>query len=221
MSDGPNSPENPKNIPQIELEEGLKEKMTPKIQKAIDTATTLHRDQTRKTDGTPYIIHPITVASILARYTQDEDVIAAGLLHDVLEDVPNYSAGELTDDFGERVCNIVKEVSEDKSPSDTPEQNKASWEKRKSKYLDNLRNDSHEALLVCCADKISNITSLMQAYDKQGDEIWQKFNAPKDKQMWFYNEVLQILKEKLHSPIVDEFENLYKEAKVKFKGAET
>ena len=59
--------------------------LTPKIQKAINTATTLHKDQKRKGGEYPYAVHLFSVAWILKDYTEDEDVIVASLLHDVLE----------------------------------------------------------------------------------------------------------------------------------------
>ncbi|MEK7182016.1 MAG: HD domain-containing protein, partial [Patescibacteria group bacterium] len=62
--------------------------LTPQIDKAIQRATVLHHGQERKGTGAPYIVHPYAVAFLLAHYTDDEDVIIAGLLHDVLEDVP-------------------------------------------------------------------------------------------------------------------------------------
>jgi (p)ppGpp synthase/HD superfamily hydrolase len=52
-------------------------------------ACRLHLNQVRKADeGLPYISHPFSVAWILSSYTDDEDTIKAGLLHDILEDVP-------------------------------------------------------------------------------------------------------------------------------------
>ncbi|MCL5114017.1 MAG: HD domain-containing protein [Patescibacteria group bacterium] len=191
-------------------------KMTPKIQKAIIKATILHYPQKRKADNTPYITHPYSVAFILTNYTENEDVIAAGLLHDVFEDVPDYTADDMKKDFGEKVYKIVKEVSENKNPTDSDAKDKATWEERKKKYLNKLRNDSEQALMVCCADKIHSLSSLIESYNQQGDIIWQKFNAPADKQLWFYGEVLTILKERLNSNIVQELEKDYIQAKTIF-----
>lgn len=62
-------------------------RLTSKIEKAINFAAQKHLGQIRKGDGLPYIVHPFGVAWILSGYSTDEDVIVAGLLHDVLEDV--------------------------------------------------------------------------------------------------------------------------------------
>ena len=119
---------------------------TPKINHALIRAAVLHREQTRKDADVPYIVHPVGVAMILDKYTDDEDVICAGFLHDVLEDVAGYSRANLAQEFGERVAQIVQEVSEDKDPN-MPEDAKATWRERKEKYLADLRQDSEEALL--------------------------------------------------------------------------
>ena len=153
---------------------------------------------------------------ILSDYIDDEDIIVAGLLHDVLEDVPNYYGNDMKKEFGEKVYKIVKEVSEDKDPNNKGENKKVTWQKRKGDYLATLKNDSFEAMMVCCADKIHNLLSLIEAYKEQGDDLWNKFNAPKDKQMWFYEEILNVLKDRLNNDIVKELDRIYSEAKKLF-----
>lgn len=189
--------------------------LTNKIQKALDLAIRLHAGQTRKTDKTtPYSTHVVAVAWILSEYTNDEDIIVAGLLHDVLEDVPRdkYNEKQMRADFGDKVTEIVKGVSEDKDASITKEEEKATWLERKQKYLENLKTHSQGSLMVCAADKIHNVRSMVESFKEQGDEMWAKFNSPVDKKIWFYSQVYEILKEKLDNPIVEvlrgEIENL-------------
>jgi len=189
---------------------------TPKIQKAVIRSAILHQSQKRKGTPIPYIIHLYSVALILSDYIDDEDIIVAGLLHDVLEDVPNYYGNDMKKEFGEKVYKIVKEVSEDKDPNNKGENKKVTWQKRKGDYLATLKNDSFEAMMVCCADKIHNLLSLIEAYKEQGDDLWNKFNAPKDKQMWFYEEILNVLKDRLNNDIVKELDRIYSEAKKLF-----
>ena len=183
-------------------------KLTPKIQKAIDIASEKHLGQLGKSDGLPYIVHPFEVAWILSKYTDDEDVIVSGLLHDTLEDVACYRFDDLKNDFGERVANIVKEVSEDKDPNIITDE-KATWEDRKRKYLKHLEVASREAMLVCAADKIHNLSSLLDVYKEQGDAVWSKFNAPVDKILWFNGEVLGILRTRLDGELVRELQEVY------------
>lgn len=180
-------------------------KLTNKIQKALGVSIRLHAGQTRKTDeNIPYSSHVVAVAWILSEYTNDEDIIVAGLLHDVLEDVPReqYDEEKMREDFGDEVTDMVKEVSEDKDASITKKEEKATWIERKRKYLDNLKNDSYGALMVCSADKIHNLRSMAEAYREQGDKMWEKFNSPADKKIWFYEEVYNTLKDRLDNPIV-------------------
>ncbi len=187
-------------------------KLTQEIQQAINLASRLHLGQVRKGDsGLPYISHPFSVAWILSNYTEDEDIIVAGILHDVLEDVKGYYYDDMVRDFGERVAQIVKGVSEDKDPNVESDE-KATWEERKSKYLANLKNDSDEALIVCAADKIHNLQSMISAYQEKGDALWDNFNSPKEKKLWLYQEILKFMKGRLNNPIVDELEEVYIQA---------
>lgn len=187
-------------------------KLTPKIQQAINLASRLHVGQTRKGDtNLPYISHPFSVAWILSNYTNDEDIVVAGLLHDVLEDVKGYYYADMVRDFGERVAQIVQGVSEDKDPNVESDE-KATWEERKLKYLAGLENDSDESLMVCAADKIHNLQSMVDAYKEKGEALWDNFNSPKEKKLWLYKEILTFLKNKLDSMIVGELESVYSKA---------
>jgi len=180
--------------------------LTPRLQQAINLATKLHDGQTRKGDGLPYILHPFSVAWLLASRDCDEDVVIAGLMHDVLEDVPEYSFVELEKDFGEKIARIVKDVSEDKDPR-IQEDEKATWLERKRKYLEHLAGAQSDALLVSAADKLHNLRSMRSAYATQGPSMWEKFNSPLSKRLWFYEEVLGILQARLESSLVEELES--------------
>jgi (p)ppGpp synthase/HD superfamily hydrolase len=186
-------------------------KLTPKIQKAIIMSSVLHKDQVRKGDDFPFVVHPFSVAAILSEYTDDVDIISAGLLHDVIEDVDGYEYADLERDFGKRTADIVMEVSEDMELKGTCE--KATWKERKEKYLQNLENDCQAALMVSCADKIHNLQSLMAAYAEQGENLWEKFHSTKQESLWFYAGVLHILKSRLKNPILEKLETTFAEAK--------
>ncbi|MDD5167219.1 MAG: HD domain-containing protein [Syntrophales bacterium] len=179
-------------------------RLTARLQRAINAASRLHLGQVRKGDGDlPFISHPFAVAWIVGCYTSNEDTLVAALLHDVLEDVPNYYYEDLKRDFGGAVAGIVRELSEDKDPNVVSDA-RATWEHRKSRYLKQLANSSNSALLISAADKIHNLQSMIMAYDEQGDGLWEKFNSPPEKKLWFYEEVLKILTVRLHSGIVRE-----------------
>ncbi|EEG75185.1 RelA/SpoT family protein [[Clostridium] hylemonae DSM 15053] len=79
------------------------------IEKAYETARKAHGDQCRKS-GEPYIVHPLWVAIILANLEMDKETIAAGMLHDVVEDT-SVSEEEIKKNFGEEVALLVDGVT--------------------------------------------------------------------------------------------------------------
>ena len=186
-------------------------KLTPKIQQAINFVAEKHLGQKRKGIPFPFVVHPYSVAWILSGYTEDEELIVAGLLHDILEDVPEYKFHHMVRDFGHKVARIVMQISEDKDPEMEIDK-RDSWLKRKNDYLYNLEHDSQAALLICAADKIHNLRSLMDAYHQLGDELWEKFNASKEQKLWYYKQVLHILEKRLSNGIVKELKAVYWEA---------
>lgn len=168
---------------------------TPTVDRALAVAARCHADQTRKDDPTPYIAHPVAVAMIVSDYTQDEDVVVAALLHDVLEDVPPsvYSANDMSAEFGARVTELVRGVSEEKTAGEeTPP-----WRVRKEGYLAQLAEDSPECLLISAADKVHNLRSMVAAHDRMGGRMWDIFNAGPDEKLWFYGAIADAVTERL------------------------
>lgn len=192
--------------------------LTRKIERAIVRSAELHRHQERKAGGAPYVVHPFAVAFLLAHYSEDEDVICAGLLHDVLEDVPSYGADRMREEFGERVYAIVKEVTEDREIEDHirffPYGNsrKKQWKDRKEGYLRRLEDDSPEGLMIAAADKIHNLRSLTDGYFERGEAIWKTFPAGKEETLWFYQSVLSVLSRRITHPLVEELRAVLHEA---------
>ena len=173
------------------------------IEKAVRVSVTAHKDQTRKGDDLPYIIHPFMVAIKLAKYNFPDTVIAAALTHDVLEDT-EYPEDKLKNELGEEVLEIVKAVTNDDS---------LPWEEKKKKYVETVRAGSDGAKAVAVADKIHNLESLLLAYLEQGPELWKKFNRGKEQKLWFENEVLKMLKETWKHPLIEEYEKLLEQEK--------
>ncbi|MEK7081706.1 MAG: HD domain-containing protein, partial [Patescibacteria group bacterium] len=114
--------------------------LTPKIQKAINLAARLHREHTRIGLNLPYIVHPYSVACLVSEYNDNENLICAALLHDVLEDVEGYNFKELRRDFGVQAAKLVKEVTEDRTDLEESWTLRDSWKKRKAVYLKSLRS---------------------------------------------------------------------------------
>ncbi len=177
-------------------------KLTPQIQKAINVAATAHKDQLRKDKKIPYIAHPFSVAIILSEYTEDEDVIIAALLHDIIEDVPDqYSEQQMRAEFGDRTTDIVLEVTEDKSITD--------WDERKRQYREGLERDSQKALLLSTADMLQNLTSMIEAYEQIGSKFFENFTTDQATRVDAYAKRIAILKRRLDSPIVTELEKVF------------
>ena len=140
---------------------------TGRVERAIALAMRAHEGQVRKGDGQlPYVVHPVTVALILSRYTGDEDTIIAGLLHDTLEDTL-VTAEEIERAFGEKVRDTVLDVTEPDLPG-------LSWETRKARYLRRLQTAPRPSLLVAAADKIANLISMIAAHAASGDALWER-----------------------------------------------
>lgn len=173
------------------------------IEKAARIAVIAHKEQKRKTDDLPYIVHPCMVALKLAKYNFSDTTVAAALVHDVLEDT-NVSADELGEALGSEIVEIVSTLSEDKS---------LPWEERKKKYVEAVRRGSDEVKAISAADKIHNLESVLAAYEEQGEEVWKKFNRGKEKKLWFENEMLRMFKETWTHPLVDEYEALVEKMK--------
>lgn len=170
------------------------------IEKAARIAASAHLGQARKADGMVYIIHPIAVALKLAKHGFSDTVIAAALVHDVLEDT-DYPEGKFKKELGDKVFKIVKAITNDKS---------LEWEEKKLKYIETVRKGPVEAKAIAVVDKIHNLESLMVVYAKDGSKIWKRFNRGKEKKLWFEKKFLKMIKETWKHPLVKECENLIK-----------
>lgn len=170
---------------------------TPRINEAIKSASHLHRHHVRKDrNHTPYISHLVSVAMMLREVTDDEDIIIAGLMHDSLEDVPNYTYDNLASDFGNRVADIVMHVTEplDANKGDDEQ---LPWLTRKEKYLENLKSGGVESAMVSASDKIHNTESFIHDATLEQDEFLARFHSSIRNKVWFHEQVLIIVEEKL------------------------
>ncbi len=157
---------------------------------AVATAVELHAEQARKGGEIPYLSHLLGVASLVLEDGGDEDEAIAALLHDAAEDAGGRETLEaIRGYFGERVALIVAGCS-DAMPA--PGEAKAPWEARKAAYLAELREADASVLRVSLADKVHNGRSLLADLAAQGPVIWDRFNAPPDRQAAYYGALLRI-----------------------------
>lgn len=168
--------------------------LTEKIHKAIVFAEKAHRKQKRKGSKAPYIIHPLSVALILARLDSEEDVIISSLLHDTVEDC-GVSHEEIRDLFGENVAFLVDEVTEKGS----------GWLERKESIMERIATMSKEALIVKSADMLHNMSDLLLDIEEVGDSAFDKFAVPKEEKIKHCQSVLEeIEKAWPENPLLEE-----------------
>ena len=123
----------------------------PITQAALPFASARHAGQYREIDHAPFIAHPIEVASLLRRDGQPDEVIAAGLLHDILEKTATTSA-ELRRRFGTRIALLVESVSDDPAITD--------YKPRKRQLRDRVAHADPATHAVFTADKLAKVCEL-------------------------------------------------------------
>jgi (p)ppGpp synthase/HD superfamily hydrolase len=160
-----------------------------KIIQAFKFAYIHHKGTTRKGSQIPYIAHPMDVAAILLKNNAEEDVIVAGLLHDVIEE-ENVELQELETQFGRKVAQLVDFATE---PAELRKGNRRkSWKARKQHTLDHLEAATQEEKLLSCADKLSNIRDTINDYKELGDKLFDRFNATIEQQGWYYRSLCEV-----------------------------
>lgn len=154
------------------------------VENAITFAAKAHGNQKRKGTDIPYITHPFAVGMLLQREKCSKEVIAAGILHDTLEDTET-TFKDLTDAFGVHVANLVQAASEhDKT---------LPWEVRKQQTIDMLKDASLEEIQVIAADKYHNLISIQNDLRLYGDSVWQRFKRGKREQHWYYGSIVKAI----------------------------
>jgi (p)ppGpp synthase/HD superfamily hydrolase len=139
------------------------------LSRAYRLAAEAHAGQRRRDDGSPFISHPVAVARVLNNAGADEHVIAAGLLHDVVEDTP-VGPDQVAERFGQRIADLVDALSEDGGLQD--------YEERKRAHRDEVEAAGPEAVAVYVADKLSNLRDMRGIYALEGEAIAPRFKAP-------------------------------------------
>ncbi len=162
------------------------------FESAVEFALLAHHGMTRKGGTTPYITHPMEVAAIAASMTDDEEVLAAAVLHDVVEDTA-YTIEDIKKRFGERVASLVSSDTEDKMKQLRPED---TWLARKTATIEYLKQASREEKIIVLSDKLSNIRSCRKDQLLVGDRLWERFHEKrKEKHAWHYMSILQVVDE--------------------------
>jgi (p)ppGpp synthase/HD superfamily hydrolase len=158
-----------------------KDLMTLRLERALRWAAECHQGQVRRSSGTPYVEHVMAVALMLDRAGFDEDVVIAGLLHDVVEDTEATSE-DLAARFGPAVAETVRHCSEIKLDA---QGNKRPWIDRKRDHLAAMAIAPMAARGVILADKLHNLVTI--EFDLlEGRAVWSDFHADREQVLWYY-----------------------------------
>ena len=126
------------------------------VRRALETSRGLHAGAVRDVgDEVPFVEHPLAVAELLAGYDLGDELVATGLLHDVLE-YTDLDLGSLRERFGMKIAMIVCALSEDFEIED--------YEERKRELRGRVAATGIEAQRVFAADKIANVVATRDYY---------------------------------------------------------
>lgn len=162
-----------------------KERNSAKLHEAIIFAAKAHKGQVRKGTDIDYLTHPMEVLQILTQMRADDELLIAGVLHDVVEDT-DVTIDEIRENFGNGVAALVEHHTEDKS---------LSWRARKEEAIASLAYADKRTQMLVMADKVANQRSLAAELQEHGESVWDRFNAPEAEQSWYYSAVQDALKE--------------------------
>lgn len=155
------------------------------VREALATAQRAHAGQLRRgSDGRPFIDHPVAVAELLCREHQSDEVIAAALLHDVVEK-SDTELDTVQERFGEIVGRLVGAMTEDESIP--------SYEDRKEEHRRRVAEAEPAALAIFAADKLTNVTMLREAYALIGEGVSDELAVPLDLKMYIWEADLEML----------------------------
>lgn len=167
------------------------------ILRALDIAAISHEQGYRKNpeERIPYIVHPAAVGMMLLEAGFDDEVVAAGILHDCLEDTA-LTFDELRRVFGARVAELVAASSE--SDKSLP------WEERKEAYIRHLAHAPVEVRAISACDKIHNMKSILQSL-RAGCDVWAVFKRGRDAQLARFERMLPLFAESPGGALAEEY----------------
>lgn len=155
------------------------------VKDALETARRAHAGQLRRgSDGFPFIDHPLAVAEKLSERGFADEVLAAALLHDVVEK-SEVGADEVRRRFGDPVADLVEALTEDASI--------ASYEERKEEHRWRVAEAGPEALAIFAADKLTNVAMLREAYALIAERVSEELAVSLDLKIYIWEQDLEML----------------------------
>lgn len=170
--------------------------------KAVAFATKAHSGTERRGKAYPYIIHPMEAVSIVATLTNDPEMLAATMLHDVVEDT-EVTLEQVREQFGDRVADLVQHET-------APLPDNALWRTRKEAQLAQLAMAPYDSKVVALGDKLSNMRALAADHKTLGDQLWKRFHAPNGKEdiAWYYHSLSEVLSDLSETLAYQEFKDI-------------
>ncbi len=175
------------------------------VDNAIIFATKAHKNTERREKNTPYIIHPLEVLSICETMTDDKEVLAAAVLHDVIEDT-DFTYDDILKEFGKRVADIVSSESDNELEG----YNKNNpWKVNKELAIKRLQKANLDCKMVALSDKLSNLRAINRDYKTLGNKFWMRFHETDPKlHKWRFNALLACFGELSNTFAYKEFKML-------------
>ena len=161
---------------------------SPLVHAALEKAREAHAGQVRNgSGGMPYVEHPIAVAARLEEHGFRDEVLAAALLHDVIED-SETTLDEVQRLFGEEVGGMVGALTDDEAIE--------SYRERKAEHRERVAAADPEALAIYASDKLTNVTTLRDTYEQEGEAVRDEFKVPVELKIEIWEADLDLLREK-------------------------
>lgn len=172
---------------------------SPLVRAALEQARSDHAGQVRNgSGGVPYVEHPVTVAARLDEQGYREEVLAAALLHDVVED-SETELDDVREKFGEEVAGMVGALTDDESID--------SYKERKAEHRERVAAAGIDVQAIYAADKLTNSSTLRAAFEDEGDSVRDEFKVPLEVKVEIWEADLELLREKAPElPFLDDLE---------------
>ena len=163
----------------------------PSVRRAVEWALVMHAHQRREVDQAPFVLHPLEVASLLSGRDFDDEVVIAGVLHDVVENT-DVSVDDIERRFGHRVAKLVAAVTENANIAD--------YAARKAALRDQVARGSRDVCAIYAADKVAKVRELRAKAARDPEAL-------RGRKLEHYRESLAMLRASAHDlALVDQLE---------------
>jgi (p)ppGpp synthase/HD superfamily hydrolase len=198
------------DMTEIEMPENFLH-LTARFVRGVDYARQVHVNY-RKGTCVPYMAHLLGVASLVmgesghVRFAVTEDMVIGALLHDAVEDEGGWPRlRDIEANFGKEVAKIVEGCT-DSFEEDSGK--KQEWEERKKSYIDRLRKEPEETLLVSTAAKLYNARAILEDYREVRSRLWNRFKRGRKEQLWYFAELSKVYEERGPNRLTDELKRV-------------